>query len=85
MQIVIEIPDYNPKRGFEYKWEDGFEIEAKIVGGAIQITANKEGLLSLVNHLLNLAQDRVPSGTHLHLDEYNSLDEGSCEMIIEKK
>lgn len=85
MQITIEIPEYIRDRGFRYKWEDGFKIEAKIEDGEIRISANKEGLLSLANHLLNLAQDDVPSGVHLHLDEYNSLEDGSCELVIVKK
>jgi hypothetical protein len=85
MEIIIDIPEHNPKVGFEYRWEDGFEIETRIVDGGLHMVANKKGLLSLANHLLSLAQDAVPSGTHLHLDEYNSLEEGSCDMIIEKK
>ena len=26
----------------------------------------------------------VPPGTHIHLDEYNSLEDGSQSIIIEK-
>ena len=50
----------------------------------LKIIANKEGLTSLANHLLNLAQDNVPRGYHLHFDESNSLKDGSSELIIEK-
>ncbi|WP_442945884.1 Imm32 family immunity protein [Ohtaekwangia sp.] len=32
--------------------------------------ANREGIISLANHLLNLAQADVPSGYHLHFNEY---------------
>ncbi|PUZ24225.1 hypothetical protein GA0116948_107194 [Chitinophaga costaii] len=86
MKVVkIEVPSYDPNKGIEYKWESGFEIEAKIQDGVIKITANKEGLVSLGNHLLNLAQDDIPSGYHLHFDEYNSLDEGSSELVVQKK
>ncbi|MBO9203263.1 MULTISPECIES: Imm32 family immunity protein [Niastella] len=84
MKITIEIPDYKPERGVEYKWEDGFEIKAVSDNGAIIITANKEGLTSLANHLLNLAQDIIPARYHLHFDVSNSLQEGSTELIIEK-
>ena len=83
--IKIEIPKYNPEKGIEYKWENGFEIETKIDDAVIKITANKEGLTSLANHLLNLAQEDIPFGYHLHFDEYNALEEGSIELIIEKK
>ena len=67
----------------EMKWEDGFTIAVKIENSAVTITANKEGLLSLANHLTALAQDNAP-GAHFHLDEHNSLEENSTELIIEK-
>lgn len=84
MEIKIEIPDYSESNGIKYNWENGFEIEVKNTDGIIKIIANKEGLKSLANHLLNLAQDEVPIGYHLHFDENNSLEEGSLELIIEK-
>lgn len=84
MEIKIEIPDFSETSGIKYNWENGFEIEVKSLNGVIQIRANKEGLKSLANHLLNLAQDEVPIGYHLHFDEYNSLEEGSLDLIIEK-
>lgn len=83
--IKIEVPKYNPEKGIEYNWENGFDIETNIDAGIIKITANKEGLISLANHLLNLSQDDIPLGYHLHFDEHNALEEGSIELIIEKK
>lgn len=85
MTIEIEIPMYSPEKGIEYKWENGFDIETQFKDEVIKLTANKAGLISLANHLLNLAQDNIPSGYHLHFDEYNALEEGSKELIIEKK
>ncbi len=67
----------------EMKWEDGFTIAVKIENNAVIITANKEGLLSLANHMAALAQDNAP-GAHFHLDEHNALEENSTELIIEK-
>ena len=46
------------------------------------ISANREGLLSLAKHLTALA-DGEP-GEHVHYDEFNSLEEGSTEIIIER-
>lgn len=85
MEIKLEVPEYHPNNGLTYKWENGFDIETKIKEGVIILIANKEGLLSLANHLLNLAQEKIPSGYHLHFDEHNSLEEGSVELIIQKK
>jgi len=85
MEIIIDIPEYNSNNGFAYKWENGFEIETKVENAIINIIANKEGLISLANHLLNLAQEKIPLEYHLHFDEYNSLEKGSIELIIQKK
>ncbi len=85
MKIDIDVPEFNIEKGFEYRWKNNFEIETKVENGVIAIIANKEGLVSLANHLLNLAQESVPSGYHLHFDEYNSLEEGSLEIIVQKK
>jgi len=71
--------------GIKCNWEDGFEINVKNLAGVTTITANKEGLVSLANHFLNLAQEEVPIGCHLHFDEYNSLEQGSLELVIDKK
>lgn len=65
---------------FEIEWVDGFEIRVKVDHDAVVIAANKEGMLSLAKQLTALAE-AVP-GQHIHYDEYNSLEEGSTEMII---
>ncbi len=80
----IEIIEYDNNKGLQFNWEEGFTIKIMCDNGLIEIIANEAGLCSLANHLLNLAQEGVPFGTHIHLDEYNSLEEGSCEIIIEK-
>ena len=64
------------------EWIDGFEIRTVVKNNSIVISANREGLLSLAKHLTALA-DGEP-GEHVHYDEFNSLEEGSVEMIIER-
>ena len=64
------------------EWVNGYKIKAVAEKGEIVISANREGLLSLVKQLTALAEG-VP-GDHIHYDEYNSLEEGSAEMIIER-
>lgn len=85
MEIKLKVPKYDPNTGIKYSWENGFEIEIKIENGIVTMLANKEGLFSLANHLLNLAQDEIPLGYHLHFDENNSLEEGSMDLVIQKK
>jgi len=61
-------------------WADGFEIRVEIQNGSAVVSANREGLLSLSNHLAALAEE--PPGSHIHLDEHNSLEDGSAELIL---
>ena len=64
------------------EWVDGFKIFVDAHNHEVSISANKEGLLSLASQLKALAEGI--SGDHIHYDEYNSLEDGSSEMIIEK-
>jgi hypothetical protein len=64
------------------EWVEGFEISAIAENSKIVISANREGLISLAKQLTALA-DSIP-GEHIHYDEYNSLEEGSAELIIER-
>ena len=66
----------------EFKWEDGFRIAVKNEGGQARISANREGLISLANHLKALAEETP--GSHFHLDKYNSLEDESDELVVEK-
>lgn len=63
-------------------WENGSIITVKVVNEEVVISANKEGLLSFAKQLSLLAmQDQ---GSHIHYDKYNSLEEGSIDLIVEK-
>lgn len=84
MEIKINIPDYDKNNGFVSNWEDGFEIKVESKNNCVEIIANAEGLISLATQFLNLAQEFFPPGYHLHYDSYNSLEDGSTELIIQK-
>ena len=66
----------------DIKWKDDFEIRFRINDGTAVISANRDGLLSLAEQLRTLAEE--DSGSHIHYDEYNSLEDGSDELTIEK-
>ena len=83
-QYVIKTLDYCAEKGLQLQWEKDFAISVNAPGNEVTIKANKSGLISLARHLLTLAQDSVPKHSHIHLDEYNSLEEGSAELIIQK-
>ena len=53
-----------------------------VVNGEVVITGNRKGLLSLADQLTLLSKE--PIGSHLHLDAYNALEDGSDELIIER-
>ena len=78
------MPKYDRNIGLQLCWHPGFSIKISSDNSEVTISANREGLLSMANHLLNLAQADVPPGTHIHLDSLNSLEDGSDEIIIEK-
>ncbi len=63
-------------------WENGSIITVKVVNEEVVISANKEGLLSLAKQLSQLVQQ--DQGSHIHYDKYNSLEEGSIDLIVEK-
>lgn len=85
MKQEIEIVKYDVSKGLQLIWENNSVIEVQNEGNEVKISANNEGLLSLAKHLLTLAQKEVPIGAHIHFDEYNSLEEGSYDLIIEKR
>ncbi len=66
----------------EMKWHDDFCISVKTENGTTQISANREGLLSLADFLTTLADEQP--GCHFHLDVWNALEDGSDELIVEK-
>ena len=80
----IFVPKYDGVR-FSFVWEENFSIKCSVDNNSIKIEANKGGLISLARHLLELAQENVPEFEHIHLDEYNSLDDNSAELIIVKR
>ena len=63
-------------------WVDGSMIKTEAHDGEFVISANREGLLSLAKQLTALA-DGEPGG-HIHYDEYNSLEDGSAGLVIER-
>ncbi len=89
-EIEMEIPNYAPSYGVVPVGSDRDYILAVQIAGSPQevtITADKEGLIVLARHLLTLAQDDVPSGCHIHYDDYSSsglLEKGSRSMVVNK-
>ena len=62
------------------EWTEGFEIRFEIMDGEGVLSANRQGLLSLADHLTKLAEEEP--GSHIHLDEHNSLEAQSDDLIL---
>lgn len=84
VELKINIPEYTIEKGVIYIWEHGFVIKSEVQDDQIMISANQAGLISLAKHLFFLAQTETPTGCHYHLDEHNSSESGSKEIVISK-
>lgn len=84
MKVEMELEDYRAEKGIKLKWENGYCIRVEREDNEVRLLANKAGLISLANHLLTLSQDEITEGAHIHLDEYNSLEVNSTDIIFEK-
>ncbi|HTZ43211.1 MAG TPA: hypothetical protein VMB79_05060 [Jatrophihabitans sp.] len=84
MEKTIRIGRYAPETGIQLEWLDGYELSVEIRNSEVVLRGNSAGLLSLAQHLATLAADVVPSGSHLHLDQYNGLEDGSGELVLER-
>jgi len=86
VKVTLEVPDYVPENGLQLLWEPAPEITAVLdPDGAVIVTANPDGLVSLARHLLALAQESVPAGRHIHLDAFNALEDDSVGLILERR
>ena len=65
-------------------WIGDFSVAVSVENGSVVLKANRDGLLSLAQHFTRLAGEGCTPGEHFHLDEYNSLEEGSVELIVER-
>ena len=66
------------------EWVGDFKIDVRLDSdNTVVISANRDGLLSLARQLTTLADSIV--GSHIHYDDFNSLEDGSIPMIIQKR
>ncbi|MFG3493932.1 hypothetical protein [Streptomyces sp. NPDC047928] len=67
-----------------FTWDEDARIEVRHLGGEVVVEANAAGLRTLAGHLLVLARDGVPAGSHLHLEDGNGLEGGSVGLVLER-
>lgn len=84
MKQIVDVPEYDPERGLITEWEEQANIQIRIGDTGVIIQANAAGLRTLAQHFLVLAQDGLPAGAHLHLDDFAGLLPNSVELLIER-
>jgi hypothetical protein len=84
MRSSIEVGEYSMQGGIELKWFGDFEIRVSISGTEVAILANPDGLRSLAQHLMSLAQDGVPDGAHVHFEPGLELEDNSASLVLNR-
>lgn len=85
MNVTITVPESEAGGSLRFEWDEGFEIRVSRSASEIAISANEAELISLARHLLTLAQANVAAGSHIHLSETGELEDGSGDLILEKR
>ena len=63
-------------------WDAHTRLAVRIEDGEVYLQANHAGLCSLARLLLGLTVEGVQNWHHWHLDDLNSLEEGSAPLTI---
>jgi hypothetical protein len=84
MDANIELGRYSNETGLHLVWVPGYTL--RIVAGTdgVLVSGNEQGLRSLAQHLLTLADQVVPVGVHAHMEPGLELDDDSAALTVEK-
>ena len=83
MIVKIDLPDYD-ENGIDIIWEEGSRYHIMVSKETVEITANKNALISLAKQMLYLAYNDVPNGSHVHLDSFFTGQQQDVELTIAK-
>lgn len=84
MRITVNLPDYDGN-GLDVIWEDESNYILDVNEHDIIISANKHGLISLAKQMLYMAYNDLPTGSHVHYDEFfTKMPTSNYELIIQK-
>ena len=82
--VEIVIPEYSKVHSVWPIFGGPYIIDVqREPDGTVVITADTEGLITRARHLLTLAQEEVPVGSHLHYDTM-TLEDGSLDLTLSK-
>jgi hypothetical protein len=80
----IELGTYSIDGGLQLAWQAGYRLRVTLGDREVLISGNAEGLRSLAQHLLTLAQSHVPAGVHAHMEPGLELEDDSTALVVEK-
>jgi hypothetical protein len=84
-KVTISVPDYADAGGLVFRSTRDASIRVTQSENETVILANAAGLTELATRLLALAQDGLPEGFHLHLDDGTVLQPGSAGLVLERE
>lgn len=73
---------YDEATGVGFDPDGDFSLRVEIDRNSVVIVGSRDGLRSLAQMLVDLAEPGVPSGHHVHLSASVCLDEGSSEIAV---
>ena len=83
MKVELDVVAHS-SCGITTRWRPGHVIEVTTGHDrTVHIRANREGLLTLAQHLVTLGLPDVSPGRHIHYDDDSGLEEGSADLVIE--
>ena len=85
MDLNIELGTYSPEQGLRLVWVPGYALRVGTADREVTISGNEQGLRSLAQHLLTLADAQVPAGVHAHIEPGLELDDDSATLILDKR
>ena len=75
----IDVPAYE-EHGLCFEWEPAYSIKCTVDNGSVYLEANRDGLVSLVRHLLMLAQEIVQGAEGIRLENMAQTQRGCLHV-----
>lgn len=84
MKIIVDIPQYDGN-GLDIIWDAGSKYTINVQENNVVISANQSGLVSLAKQMLYMAHNNLPTGSHVHYDDFFTKVNNGLDLVIEKK
>jgi hypothetical protein len=84
MDVNIDLGRYSTDTGLQLVWVPGYTLRVVADTDGVLVSGNEQGLRSLAQHLLTLADQAVPVGVHAHMEPGLELDDDSAALTVEK-